>query len=75
MAEELKGLDDVPVAQVNCAANPKMQTKFGVTGYPQVKMIANKRVGRNFERSRTKENILNFVKKWYKAKCREARLK
>ncbi|XP_046875517.1 protein disulfide-isomerase A3-like [Hypomesus transpacificus] len=60
-ATRLKGT--VPLAKVDCTANPDTCGRFGVTGYPTLKIFRNGEDSSSYDGPRTADGIVHHMKK------------
>ncbi|XP_013997083.1 protein disulfide-isomerase A3 isoform X2 [Salmo salar] len=60
-ATRLKGT--VPLAKVDCTANPDTCGRFGVTGYPTLKIFRNGEDASSYDGPRSADGIVHFMKK------------
>ncbi|XP_053537642.1 protein disulfide isomerase family A, member 7 isoform X2 [Ictalurus punctatus] len=60
-ATRLKGT--VPLAKVDCTANSETCMKFGVNGYPTLKIFRNGEVASSYDGPRTADGIVSYMKK------------
>uniref|UniRef100_A0A8K9VFM0 Protein disulfide-isomerase A3 n=1 Tax=Oncorhynchus mykiss TaxID=8022 RepID=A0A8K9VFM0_ONCMY len=60
-ATRLKGT--VPLAKVDCTASPDTCGRFGVTGYPTLKIFRNGEDASSYDGPRSADGIVHFMKK------------
>ncbi|XP_053484678.1 protein disulfide isomerase family A, member 7 isoform X2 [Ictalurus furcatus] len=60
-ATRLKGT--VPLAKVDCTANSETCEKFGVNGYPTLKIFRNGELASSYDGPRTADGIVSYMKK------------
>nr|XP_023657071.1 protein disulfide-isomerase A3-like isoform X1 [Paramormyrops kingsleyae] len=60
-ATRLKGI--VPLAKVDCTANSETCSRFGVNGYPTLKIFRNGQVASAYDGPRSAEGIVSSMKK------------
>lgn len=60
-ATRLKGT--VPLAKVDCTANPDTCSRFGVTGYPTLKIFRNGEDSSSYDGPRTADGMVHHMKK------------
>lgn len=58
-----EGLNDFKIAQLLAGQNPKTAGRFGVQGYPTIKLFRQGEFAEDYEGGRTAEDIVAYIKK------------